>query len=207
MILCLDSSGPGVQFSLTDDSAGELGCVVAEPRSELSRDMSGLYALLLDAAGLEDGSGIKRILVGQGPGTFIGTRVALSFANGLASASGMALAQFDSLRAMQLSAGNPLALALRDARRGQYYICDGQLTRLIDEPKLTELLDSAEHVVSDKVPEVLQQDRSLAHMQDLLARCSGRLQWLDRLPAGAMLACAEPCPEGYAEPVYLRGYL
>ncbi|MCB1219358.1 MAG: hypothetical protein H7A35_10920 [Planctomycetales bacterium] len=207
MILCVDSSGIGVQFSIAEPDGHELATVLAAPRSELSRDMSAMFAQVLDAAGMQDGTAIKRIVAGQGPGTFIGTRVALSFANGLAAAGGLPVASFDSLAALRLTVGDPSAISVRDARRGQFYVNDGGESRIIDEEQLVAIVAETTYIVSDAVPPELHADRSLAHMQDLLAFCTGRLGWLERTAPKAMIATAEPCEDGYAEPVYLRDYL
>ncbi len=207
MILCVDSSGLAVQFSLADSGGLELASVRAELRSEISRDMSQLYASLLERAGLEELPQIARILAGQGPGAFIGTRVALSFANGMAAAGGIPMQGFDSLAAMRLAVVDANAVAVRDARRGQFYVNDAAGSRLLDEAGLRELVESTEHIISDAVPAGLGQDRSLARLQDILAFCPGRLSWLEEIPPAAMLAAATFPGLDYVEPIYLRGYL
>ena len=207
MILCLDSSGLRVQLNLLDASGNEVAGVIALQRSEPARDLNYMFSMLLEQAGLQDGRSIRRIIAGRGPGSFIGTRVALSFANGLAAAGSIPLQGFDSLAAMRGSMDDDAVLAVRDARRGQYYVNDGSDSRVVDSAELSGLVEQAAHIVCDSVPAPMEQDRSLLKLQDILAHCPGRLSWLERLAGTAMYRAADEQELEYVEPVYLRGYL
>ena len=75
----------------------------------------------LATAGVERGA-IAEVVVGEGPGSFTGVRVAGATAKGLATALGVPLRAFSSLLA--LAAGVPsddAVCALLDARRGEVY--------------------------------------------------------------------------------------
>ena len=207
MILCADSSGLWIQFCLADDSGQELAAIRTELKSELSRDMSRLYDMLLVRHGSDFTPRIETIYAGMGPGAFIGTRVALSFVNGLAAGRGIPLRGFDSLAALRLSVDDAQAVAVRDARRGQYYVNDAAGSRLLDSAGLEELVSRAAHLVSDVIPATLLADRSLVKLADQLALCPGRLSWLEFPTVVAMLAAATPETPEYVEPLYLRGYL
>jgi tRNA A37 threonylcarbamoyladenosine modification protein TsaB len=207
MILCVDSSGLGVRLCLTNSQGRDAAVVSAELKSELSRDMSRLYAMLQEQAGFSGTKGVELIIAGSGPGAFIGTRVALSFVNGLAAASGIPMRMLDSLAALRLSVDDPEAVAVRDARRGQYYLNDAEGSRLLDTEGLRALVSTASHIVSDAIPVLLQEDRSLIRLQDELALCPGRLSWLTHPGSAAMLAAASADQVEFVEPVYLRGFL
>lgn len=207
MILCVDSSGLGVRLCLTNSEGLDLAEVSAALKSELSRDMSRLFAMLQEQAGVKGTDGIEQIIAGSGPGAFIGTRVALSFVNGLAAATGIRMRAVDSMAALRLSVDDPQAVSIRDARRGQYYMNDAEGSRVLDTDSLRDLVASASHIVSDAIPPVLQEDRSLVKLQDELAHSGGRLSWLDHPSSAAMLAAASPGTVDFVEPVYLRGFL
>lgn len=75
----------------------------------------------LDEAGVER-AGIGEVVVGAGPGSFTGVRVAGATAKGLATALGVPLRAFSSLLALAAGAGSDGAVcALLDARRGEVY--------------------------------------------------------------------------------------
>lgn len=207
MMLFVDSSGLWVQMGIARAEGGLLGSIHVPLRSELSRDMASMYSLLLERCGLKVLPGYSSILAGRGPGAFIGTRVALSFANGIAAAGRIPVQGFDSLAALRLAADDPAAVAVRDARRGQYYVNDGGESRLLDEAGLEQLVGSASHIVSDSVPAELHSDRSLQKLQDILAHCPGRLSWLEEIPLDAARQAVADGNSEYAEPIYLRGYL
>ncbi|NNU15756.1 tRNA (adenosine(37)-N6)-threonylcarbamoyltransferase complex dimerization subunit type 1 TsaB [Parvularcula sp. ZS-1/3] len=64
---------------------------------------------------------IKRIGVTVGPGSFMGQRVGISFAKGLALGSGAETVGVTTLEAIAATAGFPVAVSV-DARRGEAYV-------------------------------------------------------------------------------------
>lgn len=73
---------------------------------------------------------IQRVIVGAGPGSFTGVRIAASLAKGWCHARGVPLFAYSSLRAVAASAGRARVCALFDARRGEVYgaaFADGPL--------------------------------------------------------------------------------
>ena len=78
----------------------------------------------LDLAGT-DLSEVERILVGVGPGTFTGIRIALAAARALSLATGAALSRNSTLAALAapalLGSAEPEVLAVLDARRRQVF--------------------------------------------------------------------------------------
>jgi tRNA threonylcarbamoyladenosine biosynthesis protein TsaB len=65
---------------------------------------------------------LDAVVVGAGPGSFTGVRIAASLAKGLCAARGATLYAFSSLEAVAMGVGAPgRVCALFDARRGQVY--------------------------------------------------------------------------------------
>ena len=64
---------------------------------------------------------LEAIAVGVGPGGFTGLRIGIATARGLAHAAGLELRPVSSLAALAHGAGESLALALIDARRGELF--------------------------------------------------------------------------------------
>ncbi|MCG8469697.1 MAG: tRNA (adenosine(37)-N6)-threonylcarbamoyltransferase complex dimerization subunit type 1 TsaB [Gemmatimonadetes bacterium] len=64
---------------------------------------------------------VERIVVGAGPGSFTGVRIAASLAKGWCRARRIPLCAFSSLRAVVASSGADRVCALFDARRGEVY--------------------------------------------------------------------------------------
>jgi tRNA threonylcarbamoyladenosine biosynthesis protein TsaB len=108
LTLALDrGSGKAVSFS------EEIGVGHAE------RIAPALEALLREAGAAA--SAITRIGVTVGPGSFMGQRVGIAFAKGLAMASGAETVPFTTMEAF-VEAGGGEGAAVIDARRGQVYL-------------------------------------------------------------------------------------
>jgi len=99
---------------------------------------------------------VDEVIVGAGPGSFTGVRIAASFAKGMCFASGSALYAYSSLAAVAAGAGldGPVC-ALFDARRGQVYAAGYRVGEGLEEllsPEavvlglLLERLDAADWV-------------------------------------------------------------
>jgi len=135
LILALDSSTDVVTVAVA--RAGEDTAPSAEPEpvrevlAEISVASRGASEALLpavhDALGLAgtDLDEVERILVGVGPGTFTGIRIALAAARALALATGAALSRNSTLAALAApalaSAEEIGVLAVLDARRRQIF--------------------------------------------------------------------------------------
>ena len=69
-----------------------------------------------------DASDLQAVVVGGGPGSFTGVRIAASLAKGMCHARGLELYSFSSLAAVAAGTGGPGPVcAMFDARRGQVY--------------------------------------------------------------------------------------
>lgn len=90
-------------------------------RAAHSETVLPVVARLLDRAG-EGPQGLGRVVVGAGPGSFTGVRIAASLAKGLCAARDAELHAFSSLAAVAAQAGTgERVCALFDARREEVY--------------------------------------------------------------------------------------
>lgn len=124
MILALDASTPVVAVAVAGAEDGE-----RKVRAEISASSRGASETLLsavhaalDLAG-EDLRDVDRLLVGIGPGTFTGIRIAASTARALALGTGIELSKNSTLAALAAPAlyVSRDVLAVLDARRGQVF--------------------------------------------------------------------------------------
>ena len=133
LILALDSSTGIVTVAVARAGEGVPGAGGAgrELLSEISIPSRGASEALLPAAhaalgfaGTDLGE-VERILVGVGPGTFTGIRIALAAARALALATGAALSKNSTLAALAAPASlddeAPDVLAVLDARRREVF--------------------------------------------------------------------------------------
>jgi tRNA threonylcarbamoyladenosine biosynthesis protein TsaB len=160
-------------------------------------------------------SDLAAVVVGGGPGSFTGVRIAASLAKGMCHALSLELYAYSSLAAVAVGAGaSGNVCALFDARRGQVYAA-GYRTR----PSFEELL----------APRAIGLDELFADLGDLAGwvftgegaglaeerirsaggRVADRQAWAPRASALLWLAAHEPeagrvsSPEGW-EPAYVR---
>lgn len=115
------------------DASTDLGSVAIGRGSELLGEVTiGVHArhaeallpsldFLLRTARVERG-GIRGVVVGAGPGSFTGVRVAVATARGLARGLGVPLHAWSTLAALALDVGTDRPVcAMLDARRGEVY--------------------------------------------------------------------------------------
>lgn len=118
--LALDTSTPLGSVALGED--GELLAESLLPvRAVRSETVLPGIDRLLRSCGRDPGA-IARIVVGAGPGSFTGVRIAAALAKGLRAAIDARLVAFSSLAAIAAATGAPGPVcATIDARRGQVY--------------------------------------------------------------------------------------
>jgi tRNA threonylcarbamoyladenosine biosynthesis protein TsaB len=131
LVLALDAS-TGIVTTAVAREGERVGPEIGrEVLAEISVSSHGASEALLPAvhtvlrlAGADLGD-IERILVGVGPGTFTGIRIALTTARALALATGVALSKNTTLAALAapslLSMEKPSVLAVLDAKRRQVF--------------------------------------------------------------------------------------
>jgi tRNA threonylcarbamoyladenosine biosynthesis protein TsaB len=86
-----------------------------------SRELLPAVAELMERAGVRWGD-VDGVAVGVGPGTFTGLRIGVATARALATAAGLPVHPVSSLAALAAGQpGEPLTLALIDAKRGELF--------------------------------------------------------------------------------------
>lgn len=150
VMLALDTSTP-----VGSVAVGRDGEVLAESRLQVRATHSEAVLpeidRLLTGCGLA-GRDLGAIVVGGGPGSFTGVRIAASLAKGMCHALGLPLFSYSSLAAVAAGAGSPDPVcAMFDARRGQVYAagyCIGDAFDELFAPRAAAL----EQVLADLDP-------------------------------------------------------
>lgn len=126
LILALDAATPVVAVAVARaEESGSLREVLAEVSVSARGASEALLPAVDDALKLsgEELSSVERVLVGVGPGTFTGIRIAAATARSLSLGTGAALSKNSTLAALAAPAlaCAPDVLAVLDARRGQIF--------------------------------------------------------------------------------------
>lgn len=127
LILALDASTTNVTAALARAEGGEREVLaeVSVPARGASEALLPAVHAALNLAG-EDLASVGRLLVGVGPGTFTGIRIAAATARSLALGTGAALSRNSTLAALAAPALSAVGeardvLAVLDAKRGQVF--------------------------------------------------------------------------------------
>lgn len=150
-LLALDTSGPIGSVAVGEGASVLAQVTLREHREHASRLIPAVDEALA-AAGVSRGE-VTGVVVGEGPGSFTGVRVAAATAKGLAHALGVPLVAVSSLTATALAAdAGPIRYVLFDARGDRVYgACYGIGTAGVQElvaPHGGVLRD----VLADQVP-------------------------------------------------------
>ena len=137
----------------------------------------------------------ERIVVGLGPGSYAGTRIAIAAGIGLRTVADAELIGLSSARAM-IADGDDFAV-VGDARRNSFYFARVQKRRCIGGPVLCDELELRERIITLDIP-VLSAERLSAFPSVTLAYPSALI--LAQL-GGAMQIKGSDTP---LEPIYLR---
>ena len=124
LILAFDASTPVVAVALatTDEDRHEILAEISITARGASEALLPAIHAALNVAG-EELASVERVLVGVGPGTFTGIRIAAATARALSLGTGAALSMNSTLAALAAPALSCDAdvLAVLDARRGQVF--------------------------------------------------------------------------------------
>ncbi|MGH7925637.1 MAG: tRNA (adenosine(37)-N6)-threonylcarbamoyltransferase complex dimerization subunit type 1 TsaB [Candidatus Binatus sp.] len=158
-VLGLDTSTSIASLALI--AGGKVAAALERPVTSHGAALPGAVDELLRAAGLAVGE-VGALAVGTGPGSFTGLRIGLSYAKGIAMASGCALVgipSFDAMASAALERNNieagRLICVVVDARKGEVYAA---LYRVVADglEKLSEeLVVALEHLASRIAEDVM----------------------------------------------------
>lgn len=162
----------------------ELGIGHAEHVAPLTQQLLADSELGIDA--------VSAVSATVGPGSFMGVRVGISFAKGIAVARGLPTYPISTFDALRWSAGgDPRTAVAIDARRGQVYLEDRNGDALLSMADAQERLRQTLHIVGSGAPLVRGTD-SNKNAMILVPTADG---------LAAAVARASPGP---LQPLYLR---
>jgi tRNA threonylcarbamoyladenosine biosynthesis protein TsaB len=187
-VLGLDTSTSIASLALI--AHGKVAASLERPATSHGAALPGALDDLLGVAGLSIHD-VGAIAVGTGPGSFTGLRIGLSYAKGIAMASGCALVGIPSFDAMALSAlerqnteQGRLVCVVVDARKGEVYAA---LYRVVADglEKLSEeLVIALEHLASRITEDVMFVGDERA--KDAAALVKSRGHWVAVLDTGML---------------------
>ena len=201
LILVLDASTPVVAVALAEEG---------EVRAEISTSAHGASEALLPAvhAALNlagnDLASVERLLVGVGPGTFTGIRIAAATARALSLGTGAALSKNSTLAALAAPAlsCHTDVLAVLDARRGQVF------ARRFSGADTTEILCVKPEELSSEGAPLIVGDGAVRYRKVLspLGHIPPDASPLHRVSATGHVLSANLTPVGAEElvPIYVR---
>jgi tRNA threonylcarbamoyladenosine biosynthesis protein TsaB len=219
-VLGLDTSTSISSLALI--AGGKVAASFERPATSHGVALPGAIDELLRAAGLSTRD-VGALSVGTGPGSFTGLRIGLSYAKGIAMASGCALIGIPSFDAMALSAlernntgMGQLVCVVTDARKGEVYaalyrvVADG-LEKLSEELVIaleqlaSRITEDVMFVGDDRAKDAAALVESRGHrvavfdtrMLDLRGVCVAAL-------GGAQFARGETDRAASLEPLYIR---
>lgn len=156
-VLIVETSTPAASLAFVD-SEGTLA------QKEFTSDRSHnalLFGPLGELIGKEAAGSIRLVLAGSGPGSYSGTRVGISAAQGVAIAHGAPVVAFPSILALPQAENGAPYLVIGDARRGSFWTAQVEEFMLQTEPSLTDgqgLLSAVSAAVSAGHPIVSFED-------------------------------------------------
>ena len=136
-ILAFDLSTTRASIAWRD---GKTDCVQEWPND---RKSSSAFFEAVGALAAQFGKP-DRIVVGLGPGSYAGTRIAISAAIGLQAASGAELCGYPSI--CVLAGGDDDYIAVGDARRHSFYFASIANREVVDEINLYDVAEFEEHL-------------------------------------------------------------
>jgi tRNA threonylcarbamoyladenosine biosynthesis protein TsaB len=155
VVLALDTSTP-LGGAAIGRAGALLGEIVIGERTRHAESLLPAVRFLLDNAG-EPMVALRAIVVGAGPGSFTGVRIAAATAKGLAHALDVPLLAYSSLAAAAATAAQadrPVC-ALFDARRDEVYAACYHFPRLA---AVETLLEPAPRALADVLAQVMPHD-------------------------------------------------
>jgi tRNA threonylcarbamoyladenosine biosynthesis protein TsaB len=200
LILVLDASTPVVAVALA--RGGEVRAEISISTRGASETLLPAVHAALNLAG-EDLASMERLLVGVGPGTFTGIRIAAATARALSSSTGAALSKNSTLAALAAPALSCYGdvLAVLDARRGQVFS-----QRFSEAGPATEIFCARPEELSVEGAPLVVGDGALRYRDALSGRIPPGDSPLHRVAATGHVLSADLAPVDAEElvPIYVR---
>lgn len=184
-ILALELSSPRGSIAFIEGDQEPFAITFANDRKDSGRFFEELQTCLQRFGNPE------RIIVGLGPGSYAGTRIAIATASGLAAASGASLAGVSSVLAMTTDSREYTVIG--DARRQSYYFARVENRQCVEGPLLFSEEELRARLKSVRGP-ILTTERIEAFPEGEVTQPAAAI--LLRLPT---MVATEPL-----EPIYLR---
>lgn len=159
---------------------------------------------------------VERIVVGLGPGSFVGIRIGIATARGLAASTGLPVSGVCTLDALGRALGGPAGpernrLAVLDARRGEVFAAlYSTAGERLWEPLVAAPAELAERAAEQPSPPLAGGSGAIRFRDELASRGVDVLEDGDpvhRIAARHVCALAEAAPDRgdeRLEPIYLR---
>lgn len=151
---------------------------------------SVLYCLQHGGVALHELAGVA---VGQGPGSFVGVRIAMAHAKGIACALGIGVVGIPTLLALAAGTKMPLGhrvLVLLDARRAQVFAQQVLYVPVMGGKQAIPVAAGAVAAVCQQ--QVVQQAKQV----DCVLACQLQQAWLEMLPGTSMVQLQGPTAAG-----------
>lgn len=132
-ILAIETSVAQASIALAIEGK-ECECRYFESHRQQNQLLFPPLVELLDT--LPQGETLDYIIVGTGPGSYSGSRIAIAAAQGIAIAHSCPVIGLSSLLATELTADGQAAVAIGDARRGSYFTIEIPAGEMPGEPEL-----------------------------------------------------------------------
>ena len=204
LILAFDASTPVVAVALAraDEDGREILAEISITARGASETLLPAVHAALDLGGAELAS-VERMLVGVGPGTFTGIRIAATTARALSLGTGVALSKNSTLAALAAPALSCHAdvLAVLDARRGQIFA-----QRFSEAGPAAEISCVRPEEVSVEGAPLVVGDGALRYRDALSGRIPPRDSPLHRVTATGHVLSADLAPVDAEDlvPIYVR---
>lgn len=134
-VLAIESSAPEASVALGFGGGLAFARSVAAGRKPSEVLMNPLAEAL---AGIPEGQDLAVVVIGTGPGSYNGARVAIAAGQGIGMVRGCQVVGISSLEALETTRAGGRCLAIGDARRGAMFVVRLEEGRVVGETELLE---------------------------------------------------------------------
>ncbi len=135
-ILAIETTHPRASVALLKEDGTTVEREFESHRQQNQKIFEPLKDLLEEIQKEEEVQGIDYILVGTGPGSYSGARIAIALAQGLGIVYGTQVVGLSSFYGLEALATREQVTVVGDARRGSYFATEIRAHHLIEKPEL-----------------------------------------------------------------------